>query len=66
MKTGETKWSNVLYFTVEDIGEKQEQYMPGEIPEKHLWAYQHILKHDCGSISCGKTVYQVIRRPRSR
>lgn len=31
-----------------------------EIPPQHLWAYDHLLEHECGSLSCGKSVYRIV------
>lgn len=35
-------------------------WVADEIPAEHLWAYNHLIEHDCGSISCGKTIYQLL------
>lgn len=35
----------------------------GNIPDNYLWAYRHIINHDCGSLSCGKTVFEVVYNP---
>lgn len=31
-----------------------------EIPAAHIWAYDHLIEHDCGSLSCGKSIYQIV------
>jgi len=57
-------WNRVAGLRVVDARTNAgEQFLSGSIPERHLWAYRHILTHDCGSISCGTTVYQLIYKP---
>lgn len=33
----------------------------GDVPEVDRWAFQHILEHECGSVNCGKIVFEVRR-----
>ena len=35
----------------------------GEIPKEYLWAFNHIVEHECGCLSCGKTVFEVKYKP---
>lgn len=53
--------AKVQKLIVHDIEAKtRKEYEPGSIPDNYLWAYRHIINHDCGSISCGKTVFEVV------
>lgn len=61
----ETKpWSRIRGLRVHLIDAKPNTithfFNRGEIPDKYLWAYRHIIDHDCGSLSCGKTVFEVV------
>lgn len=41
------------------VWEFQEWDTVETVPEVHRWAFQHILQHECGSVACGKIVYEV-------
>jgi len=48
-------------FIIHDLGSGEHEAYEAlnDVPAKHRWAFDHILKHDCGSISCGQTIYEL-------
>lgn len=52
--------SKTKVLRVHDVETDRSQEFSGNIPDKYLWAYRHLLAHECGSLSCGKTVYELV------
>lgn len=50
---------NVLR-VVDLVSGRQKFYPSDQIRKEHRWAYNHLVEHDCGCLSCGKTVYQLL------
>lgn len=57
-------WSRIKGLRVHLLDAKPDVFTrffeSGQIPDDYLWAYRHIIHHDCGSLSCGKTVFEVV------
>lgn len=60
LSKADRRMSRIKVLKVHDLeADRVQEFSPGNIPDKHLWAYRHIITHECGSLSCGKTVYEV-------
>ena len=50
-----------FWITDTKTGKSERYRRVDEVAKRHQWAFEHILQHDCGSISCGSTVYEVVK-----